>query len=529
DLAAFVQEKVADDLDFQWALFKPIDDGLTQRGIAPSTRMKTWGSTLVSGLIASVGRAETDWTASFGEGAATTPNPWVMQKRASADGKSANFLCTLPSGEATTGVLRSKNFAAPAKVTFWIAGHDGVPGKPQQKKNFVQLRSADSKETLAESPAPRHDVAQKVSWDLTPHAGKQVFLELVDRDTASSYAWLAVGRFEPAVVSLPKITPKLIDERLQAAAQIALATRDATLEPQLVAALNIPSSFDTRASLATTLLTFNAKQHVGICADLLNAAGTPTALRQKLAQALSDANNDEARAALLTAVRTAPERNQAKLAAPLAANKAGAEALLREVESGKISARLLQDRAVKEKILGAKVTDANAFFKKLTKNLTPLNDQLQKQIEQRRGAFNAAATSITRGVPVFERTCAGCHQLDGKGAVVGPQLDGIGARGAERVIEDIVDPNRNVDHAFRSTSFYLDDDEVVSGLFRREEGEQIVYADTTGKELTIAKKRVKERRESELSLMPEGIAEGLTPQEFNDLIAFLLSKSSAKK
>ena len=70
---------------------------------------------------------------------------------------------------------------------------------------------------------------------------------------------------------------------------------------------------------------------------------------------------------------------------------------------------------------------------------------------------------------------------------------------------------------------------VWSGLFRREEGETIVYAEATGKETTISKKNVKDRKQSELSLMPEGLAESLTPQEFNDMIAFLLSKTGSKK
>ena len=87
----------------------------------------------------------------------------------------------------------------------------------------------------------------------------------------------------------------------------------------------------------------------------------------------------------------------------------------------------------------------------------------------------------------------------------------------------------NVDHAFVTTTFVLADGDVISGLFRREEGETIVYAEPTGKENTISKKQVKERRQSELSLMPEGLADALRPQEFNDLIAFLLSKSGTKK
>jgi putative heme-binding domain-containing protein len=180
-------------------------------------------------------------------------------------------------------------------------------------------------------------------------------------------------------------------------------------------------------------------------------------------------------------------------------------------------------------LVASKADNVPARVAALTKNLTPLNEQVQKVIDQRAKAFNAAGASSVRGAGVFEKNCAVCHQLDGKGALVGPQLDGVGARGTERIMEDILDPNRNVDPAFRGTMFVLNDGDVVSGLLRREEGELVIYAESTGKEQSLPKKNIKERRPSELSLMPENFADTIPSGDFNDLIAFLLTKTGAKK
>ena len=529
DLAALARDKFHDDVDLQSALFKSVQDGLAQRGVALSARMKSWGSALAADLLAAVAQTDSDWTPMPVDSNSASPNPWAVQRRKSSDGKDADFLCTLPAGETMTGVLRSKKFNAPARLTFWMAGHDGFPEKPLQKKNLVRLRNADSLEVLLSAPAPRNDVAKEVSWNLNAHAGKELILELVDGDTAGAYAWLAVGRFQPAVVSLPKTTPKLVDERLQSAAQITLATRETSLAPQLVAALKSPAGADARASVATTLLALNAKQHLAACGEIMNDAGAPEALRQKIAQAIAESNSDEGRALVVDVLRRVPERAQPKFALALATTKPSAEALLKEVESGRVSARLLQNQSLKEKLLAAKPDKASARIDTLTKNLTPLNEQLQKVIDQRARAFNATNASATAGFAVFEKNCAACHQLDGKGAIVGPQLDGLGARGAERIMEDILDPNRNVDGAFRATLFELKDGDVISGLFRREEGELVIYAESTGKELSVAKKNIKERRQSELSLMPENFGETIPANEFNDLIAFLLTKTGTKK
>src|SRR5207247_574495 len=76
------------------------------------------------------------------ERSANPANPWFLQKRASADGdKDSLFVCSLPpGGESLTGVLRSKPFTIPARLLFWLAGHDVFPGKPPQRKNYSRLR-----------------------------------------------------------------------------------------------------------------------------------------------------------------------------------------------------------------------------------------------------------------------------------------------------------------------------------------------------------------------------------------------------
>ena len=52
----------------------------------------------------------------------------------------------------------------------------------------------------------------------------------------------------------------------------------------------------------------------------------------------------------------------------------------------------------------------------------------------------------------------------------------------------------------------------------------LILADSTGKEISIPKQEIAERRESDLSLMPENLGEVIPPQDFNDLMAFLLSQ-----
>jgi putative heme-binding domain-containing protein len=115
--------------------------------------------------------------------------------------------------------------------------------------------------------------------------------------------------------------------------------------------------------------------------------------------------------------------------------------------------------------------------------------------------------------------------LEGQGALIGPQLDGIGGRGVDRLMEDILDPNRNVDRSFWTTLLIMNDGDVQSGLYRRDEGEIVIMAQSNGKEISVPRKDIRERRTSQTSLMPDNFGDAIPKGDFNDLIAFLLTKN----
>ena len=77
--------------------------------------------------------------------------------------------------------------------------------------------------------------------------------------------------------------------------------------------------------------------------------------------------------------------------------------------------------------------------------------------------FAKAKADAKLGAAVFKTNCGNCHQLGGEGAKVGPQLDGVGIRGLDRLFEDILYPSRNVDQAMRSTILSLKDGRNVTG------------------------------------------------------------------
>jgi putative heme-binding domain-containing protein len=279
-----------------------------------------------------------------------------------------------------------------------------------------------------------------------------------------------------------------------------------------------------RAGAARALGMVGTPESVKLLASVAIDPNVAPAIRDAVAQSLAEQNSPESRDALLNAIRIAPEPLQRTIALSLVATRDGAEALLAAVKDGKASPRLLQDPGVLERLRAAGVADLDKRLADLTKGLIPADEAIRKLVEDRRKSLNVAKASADRGGQVFEKNCVICHRIGEVGAVVGPQLNGVGKRGAERIIEDVLDPNRNVDGAFRTTILQLKGGDTVSGLLRREEGELIVLADSTGKENSYEKGKVKRRVTSGLSLMPSNFGETIKADEFNDLVAFLLSK-----
>jgi putative heme-binding domain-containing protein len=285
-----------------------------------------------------------------------------------------------------------------------------------------------------------------------------------------------------------------------------------------------------RTSAMTALVALDPTGSVASLGTILKDSAEPYDLREKAANLLNGTGKAQARTLLIEALATAPSRLQTAIATGLARTRDGAEALLGAVASGKASARPLQERGVVVGLETSGVPEIKSRLETLLKDLPPADKRIQDLIEKRRSGFVAFSNADrSRGAEVFAKNCAACHQLEGKGARVGPQLDGVGLRGLDRLLEDTLDPNRNVDQAFRVTTLALNDGRIASGLLLRQDGEIIVLADAQGKDVRIPASAVEEKKQSQLSPMPANMSEQIEEADFYQLIAYLLSQRPADR
>jgi len=230
---------------------------------------------------------------------------------------------------------------------------------------------------------------------------------------------------------------------------------------------------------------------------------------------------------VLTEVKQAAPDVQVAIVLALSASAEGKDLVFMKVRSGELNARTLLDPKVEERMQMNISQKQRDEFEKLTSTLDAVDNERQVLIDQRLKAFKQvklASISIDSGSNVFSRNCSACHRrISQVGTGIGPQLHGIAKRGDVALAEKILDPNRNISEAFRSYTIRLKDGKVLTGLLRREEGEVLVFADFAGKEFSVSKKDIVEQKASRFSVMPDNFGTTLSQDEFNALLAYLLS------
>jgi putative heme-binding domain-containing protein len=511
-------------LDFQLRIFQAIEAGMQRRGLTLSSVLKQWAGDLSVALLGSI-EGSTDWVNEPVDEFSNPRNPWAFQERVQADtGKPGRVLSSHPLGEGLTGRLVSRPFAAPDQLSFFLAGHDGYPDKPISGQNVVRLVDADSGESVRSASPPRSDVAQKVTWDLKGEAGRQVRFEVVDNDTAGAFAWLAFGRINPSVVSIPSVSPSKVAQRQIAATRLA-AFVDADvlkngLSNDLILLAKNPAADVGARSQAWSIAKPNQTTLMGIVKN----SRVPLHWRKAIMDMVAAEDFDKSNEFQLRLFKEAPRSVQAMVTGAAIESANDVNYLLAAVESEAIPSSILVDRELQTKLnqLGNEIDRKK--LQDILVRLPELDQATAKLVDQRQRLFDPQKANVTDGARLFEQLCANCHQLGGSGSLVGPQLDGIGNRGAERLIEDILDPNRNVDTAFRTTGYVLKNGDVESGLFRREDGAVLVLANGAGQEFTINQSDIAASRQSRTSLMPSNFAEALSQDQFNDLLTYLLQQ-----
>jgi uncharacterized repeat protein (TIGR03806 family) len=143
-------------------------------------------------------------------------------------------------------------------------------------------------------------------------------------------------------------------------------------------------------------------------------------------------------------------------------------------------------------------------------------------------ALLAAPGNVDRGRDLFFKNstvlCQNCHQIEGKGRNVGPELTHIGKKyNKGQILENLLDPSKVIEQKYVAYAIQTTDGKVRTGLVLERKGDTVTIADAQGQSERIPLKSIEAFEPQKKSLMPDSLLRDLTAEQAADLLAYLES------
>ena len=118
--------------------------------------------------------------------------------------------------------------------------------------------------------------------------------------------------------------------------------------------------------------------------------------------------------------------------------------------------------------------------------------------------------------------CSTCHAIGNLGGKVGPDLTKVGAaRSGDDILESVLLPSASLAQGYESYRVTLADGEELNGIVVRQTSDTVLLRGAAGAEVQLRRNQIQALRNSATSLMPDGLEQAMTQEEFRDLLAFL--------
>ena len=135
--------------------------------------------------------------------------------------------------------------------------------------------------------------------------------------------------------------------------------------------------------------------------------------------------------------------------------------------------------------------------------------------------LRAAAGNPANGKQLFAKHCGICHQLHGEGNKIGPDLTTANRKDRTAMLGNVVDPSAVIRREYINFVVETSSGRILTGLLAAQDAASVTILDAQNKRIKIPRDEIEELVEAEVSLMPEKILAGLTPQELRDLFSYL--------
>ncbi|HMP16810.1 MAG TPA: c-type cytochrome, partial [Gemmatales bacterium] len=342
-------------------------------------------------------------------------------------------------------------------------------------------------------------------------------LEIVTKPSSKGYTPWQFGALGSSSSLLSASLPSSLTEQLE---ELFLAAHKMALDSQQPEADRLSAATLLAASDYSEPLLHRSKE---VLLKLLKPTEV-VALQQEALMQLARVMDDETLKKILDSWSTFSLGIRSRLLDVLLSKNGWQKILLDYVSHGKIPSNQL-DASSKQRLL----TSRDAKIRSTAENC------FERIHEDRAAIFQAYMQAMnTKGNPergkiIFLQSCAACHQLGKDGHAVGPDLTALVNRQPAFLLQEILDPNRNLDSRYVEYVAVTHNGRTITGLLTSEAGSSITLKGKVGISETLLRSEIEELHSTNKSLMPEGLEKEISPSDMNDLIAYLGSMRQSYK
>jgi len=142
-------------------------------------------------------------------------------------------------------------------------------------------------------------------------------------------------------------------------------------------------------------------------------------------------------------------------------------------------------------------------------------------VKRIQSALVSGSGNSQNGEQLYGQLCGNCHQLNGKGAEIGPDLSGYDRSNLTYMILNIIDPNADIREGYVNYRIQKKDGQVVTGIVTDRSAGRVTIKPLGGDEITLTDEEIEKIEAQSNSIMPERLLEGLKEQEIRDLFAYI--------
>lgn len=201
-----------------------------------------------------------------------------------------------------------------------------------------------------------------------------------------------------------------------------------------------------------------------------------------------------------------------------------------------ILTQALKNQSISEEVAVEGIRLANASgrdLSELTKafssagSLKPVGMSMTYDQQQKLLAAAAKNGNASRGRQIYLRptlVCTTCHQVNGQGGKLGPDLSTIGTfMTPSSILESLTNPNSAIKQGYETVIITRKDGTVVSGTLDRKTDKEALVRVPSGDIVSVPNSEIDKFDITAISLMPPGLTSSLREDELADLMKYLMN------